>query len=135
MAAAFLCPGCMGHGDGPLDDRYPKLVNRHGDSTEPTTHVAVLAELQSKARLRTDKGGHVKAVDGTAAAGASRPSGLAPQGTGESTDGRRALEPGHRLGSRQPHQLIAVRHLPGQPGRWVMDQLVRLERQLIDLQG
>ena len=54
MAAAFLRPGCMGSGAGQLDDRYLQLVNRHGDSTEATAQVAALAELQIKARLRTD---------------------------------------------------------------------------------
>jgi GH24 family phage-related lysozyme (muramidase) len=54
MAAAFLCPGCLGNGVWQLDDRYLQLVNRHGDSTEATAQVAALADLQIKARLRTD---------------------------------------------------------------------------------
>ena len=54
MAAAFLRPGCMGNGGEQLDDRYLQLVNRHGDSTEAAAQLAALAELQIKARLRTD---------------------------------------------------------------------------------
>ena len=54
MAAVFLRPGCMGSGGGQLDDRYLQRVNRHGDSTEAAAQVAALADLQIKARLRTD---------------------------------------------------------------------------------
>jgi len=54
MAAIFLRPGCMGSGGGQLDDRYLQRVNRHGDSTEAAAQVAALADLQVKARLRTD---------------------------------------------------------------------------------
>ena len=54
MAAIYLRPGCMGSGGGQLDDRYLQRVNRHGDSTEAAAQVAALADLQIKARLRTD---------------------------------------------------------------------------------
>ena len=55
MAAAFLRPGSLkSSSGGQVDDRYLQLVQRYGDTTDPTAQLAALAGLGIAARFHRD---------------------------------------------------------------------------------
>ncbi len=53
MAAAYLKPGCL-DGAAQPDDRYLKIVQRYGDTTDASAQVKALRSLGLRARFRTD---------------------------------------------------------------------------------
>lgn len=55
MAVSFLRPGCLQPPAGrQADDHYLQLLQRHGDTTDPTAQLATLAELDLSARFHRD---------------------------------------------------------------------------------